>query len=107
MIARIWRGWTTRADADAYVEYLQATGAPGSLGTPGNRGFFIMHRANGEREEFVTLSLWDSLEAVKAFAGEDVEKAVFYPEDERYLVEREWTVAHYDWITGRDRAPEE
>ena len=105
MIARIWRGWTTRENAEAYVEYLQGTGAPSSLGTPGNRGFFILHRPEGDREEFVTLSLWDSLEAVKGFAGEDVEKAVFYPEDERYLVDREWTVAHYEWIEGRTASP--
>jgi heme-degrading monooxygenase HmoA len=106
MIARIWRGWTTLEDAGDYVEYLQETGAPGSLGTPGNRGFFILHRPAGDREEFLTVSLWDSLEAVKGFAGEDVEKAVFYPEDERYLVDRERTVAHFEWITGTDRAPE-
>jgi heme-degrading monooxygenase HmoA len=106
VIARIWRGWTRRDDADAYVEYLQQTGAPASLGTAGNRGFFILHRPSGEREEFVTISLWDSLEVVKGFAGEDVEQAVFFPEDERFLVEREPTVSHYEWITGTDRAPE-
>lgn len=107
MIARIWRGWTRPEDAEAYVEYLQQTGAPGSLGTPGNHGFFILHRPSGDREEFVTVSLWDSLEAVKAFAGDDVEKAVFYPEDERFLVDRERTVSHFEWITGRDLAPAE
>ena len=106
MIARIWRGWTRRGDAEAYVAYLQQTGAPASLGTAGNRGFFILHRPAGEREEFVTISLWDSLEVVKGFAGEDVEQAVFFPEDERFLVEREPTVSHYEWITGRDPAPE-
>ena len=54
----------------------------------------------------MTVSLWDSLDAVRAFAGEDIEKAVFYPEDDRFLVEREWTAAHFEWITGTDRAPE-
>jgi heme-degrading monooxygenase HmoA len=106
MVARMWRGWTRRKDAEAYVEYLQETGAPSSLGTPGNRGFYILHRRDGEREEFVTVSLWDSLDAVKGFAGDDVEQAVFFPEDERFLVDRELTVRHYEWITGRDRAPE-
>ena len=51
MIARVWRGWTRGEDADAYVDYLQQTGAPASLGTPGNRGFTILHRPDGEREE--------------------------------------------------------
>jgi heme-degrading monooxygenase HmoA len=107
MIARIWRGWTLREDADAYVEYLQQTGAPASLGTPGNRGFTILHRPDGEREEFLTISLWDSLEVVRGFAGDDIEKAVFYPEDDAFLVDREWTAAHFAWITGRDPVPEE
>ena len=106
MIARIWRGWTRREDADAYVDYLHESGAPASLGTPGNRAFYILHRPSGDREEFVTISLWESLEVVKGFAGDDIEKAVFFPEDDRFLVEREWTVSHFEWITGRDRAPE-
>jgi heme-degrading monooxygenase HmoA len=106
VIARTWRGWTRREDAEAYVEYLQETGAPASRGTPGNRGFYILHRPDGEREEFLTVSLWDSLEAVKDFAGEDVERAVFYPEDEGFLVDREWKAVHYEWLTGRDPAPE-
>jgi heme-degrading monooxygenase HmoA len=63
--------------------------------TPGNRGAWIMRRDDGDRTEFVTLSFWDSLEAVEAFAGEDVERAVFYPEDDRFLVDREVTVRHW------------
>jgi heme-degrading monooxygenase HmoA len=69
VIARVWRGWTRREDADTYVEYLQRMGAPASLGTPGNQGFYILHRPVDDREEFVTISLWDSLEVVKGFAG--------------------------------------
>ena len=96
MIARTWRGWTRREDADAYVEYLERTGIPEYRATPGNRGAWILRHDEGERTEFVTLSFWESLEAVKGFAGEDVEVAVFYPEDERFLVERELTVSHYE-----------
>lgn len=96
MIARVWRGWTAAEDADAYVAYLEETGAPASRGTPGNRGFLIFRRIDGERSEFVTVSFWESLDAVRGFAGEDIEQAVFYPEDERFLVERELTVAHYE-----------
>jgi heme-degrading monooxygenase HmoA len=97
VIARIWRGWTRAEDEEAYVRYLEETGAPASRGTPGNRGFSILHRMVGDRAEFVTMSLWDSLESLRGFAGDDVEKAVFYPEDERFLVDRDWTVAHYDF----------
>ena len=102
MIARAWRGWTTAEDADAYVAYLEETGAPASRGTPGNRGFLIWRRPQGDRVEFLTVSLWDSIDAVRGFAGEDVEKAVFYPEDDRFLVDRELTVAHYEIATGTD-----
>ena len=98
MIARIWRGWTSREDAEAYVRYMEEVGAPDSLGTPGNRGFSVLHRPDGAREEFLAISLWDSLESIHAFAGEDVEQAVFYPEDDRYLVERELTVSHFAYV---------
>ena len=97
MIARIWRGWTRAKDEAAYVDYLERTGAPASRATPGNRGFYILHRAAGDRAEFVTMSLWDSLEAVRGFAGDDVDKAVFFSEDDRFLVDRELTVAHYEF----------
>jgi heme-degrading monooxygenase HmoA len=98
VIARIWRGWTSREDAEAYARYLEEIAAPDSLGTLGNRGFSVLHRPDGDREEFLTISLWDSLESVRAFAGDDVERAVFYPEDDRYLVEREQTVSHFEYL---------
>jgi heme-degrading monooxygenase HmoA len=105
MIARIWRGWTRAEDEAAYVDYLEASGAPASRETPGNRGFYILHRVVGKRAEFVTMSLWDSLEAVRGFAGDEVEQAVFFPEDDRFLVERELTVAHYEFLTETSRVP--
>jgi heme-degrading monooxygenase HmoA len=98
VIARTWRGWTRADDADAYVEYLQRTGIPEYRATEGNLAAYILRRNVGERTEFVTLTLWDSLDAVHGFAGDDVERAVFYPEDDRFLVERETTVAHFEVI---------
>jgi catechol 2,3-dioxygenase-like lactoylglutathione lyase family enzyme/heme-degrading monooxygenase HmoA len=98
MIARIWRGWTRTADADAYVEYLQETGISEYRAIPGNRAAYILRRPEGDRTEFVTLTFWRSLEAVRAFAGEDVEQAVFYPEDDRFLIDRETTVTHFEMI---------
>jgi heme-degrading monooxygenase HmoA len=56
----------------------------------------FLRRDVGDRTEFVMFTLWDSLNAVKAFAGEDYETAVFYPEDERFLVERDLTSTHYN-----------
>ena len=95
MIARIWRGWTVRQDARAYAEYVKETGLAAYRATPGNRGAWILQRDVGDKTEIITLSLWDSLEAVKGFAGEQVAQAVFYQEDDRYLVARDLTVDHY------------
>ena len=95
MIARVWKGAVRRHDGDAYARYMQDTGVAGTAGTPGNRGVWMLRRDVGDRTEFVMFTLWDSLEAVKAFAGDDPETAVFYPEDDRFLVERDLTTAHY------------
>lgn len=96
MVARIWRGAVRSEDGDEYASYMQDTGIAGYAGTPGNRGVYMLRRAAGDRTEFVMFTLWDSIEAIKAFAGDDPEVAVFYPEDDRFLVERELTVSHYD-----------
>jgi heme-degrading monooxygenase HmoA len=96
MIARIWKGAVARRDGDAYADYMQETGVAGYVSTPGNRGAWMLRRDAGDRTEFLMFTLWDSLDAVKAFAGEDYETAVFYPEDDRYLVERDLTSAHYE-----------
>ena len=95
MIARIWKGAVRRHDGDAYARYMLDTGVAGYAGTPGNRGVWMLRRDVGDRTEFVMFTLWDSLEAVKAFAGDDYETAVFYPEDDRFLVERDLTATHY------------
>jgi heme-degrading monooxygenase HmoA len=65
--------------------------------TPGNRGAHMLARDLDDwRTEIVTFSLWDSLDVVRGFAGDDVSRAVCYPEDDRYLVGREDTVTHVD-----------
>jgi heme-degrading monooxygenase HmoA len=95
MIARTWRGWTSLDDADAYTKYIEETGIRGYRSTPGNQGAWILRRSDGDRCEFITLSFWESIDAIKGFAGDDVEQAVFYPEDDRYLLDRERQVRHY------------
>ena len=96
MIARTWRGATALADGDRYLDYLQATGVAACKGTPGNRGVYVMRRIDAERAEFLFVSLWDSMESVEAFAGPEPERAVFYPEDKEYLVDRDMVVYHYE-----------
>jgi heme-degrading monooxygenase HmoA len=98
MLARIWRGWTNSEDADAYVDYVRETGVSAYRNTAGNRGAWILRRDDGDRTEFITLSFWESAEAIRGFAGDDIEQAVFYPEDDRYLVDRELRVTHYELI---------
>ena len=98
MIARAWTGAVLRADADAYADYIRATDFAEYGRTAGNRGAWMLRRDDGDRTEFITLSLWDSVDAIKAFAGEDIEAAVLYPEDERYLIDGESSVTHYEVV---------
>ena len=95
MIARTWRGAVRTADAAAYAAYIDETGMKAYAATPGNRGAYMLTREVGDLTEFVTFSLWDSLDAIRAFAGEDIEAAVLYPEDEKFLI-GESTIVHYD-----------
>jgi heme-degrading monooxygenase HmoA len=96
MVARIWRGVVRREDGDAYARYMEETGVAGYVAVPGNRSVTMIRRDVGDRCEFLMFTLWDSLDAVKAFAGEDYETAVFYPEDDRFLVERDETSSHWE-----------
>lgn len=95
VIARIWTGAVRRGDGAAYAEYMRETGVRAYAETPGNRGVWMLRRDRSDSVEFVMFTLWDSLDAVKAFAGEDYEVAVFYPEDDRFLIERDETATHY------------
>jgi heme-degrading monooxygenase HmoA len=94
MIARTWRGVVRTEDADAYAGYIRQTGFSQYGQTPGNRGAWMLRRDEGERTEFVTLSFWESEAAIRDFAGDDIEAAVLYPEDERYLI-GESSVTHH------------
>jgi heme-degrading monooxygenase HmoA len=104
MIARSWAGATRAEDADAYLDYLHATGFPEYRSTPGNRGVLALRRLAGDRAEFLLVTLWDSEEAIRRFAGDDIERAVFYPQDERYLIERGERVGHYEVVYQSEEA---
>jgi len=96
MIARIWRGAVARSDGDAYARHMQDTGIAGYTSTKGNRGVWMLRRDVDDKTEFVMFTLWDSMDAVRAFAGEPPEVAVFYPDDDRYLIERDQFVTHFE-----------
>ena len=97
MTARIWRGAVRSEDAEDYARYIRDTGFAEYGRTAGNRGAWMLRRDAGGETEFITLSMWESRDAIKAFAGDDIEAAVLYPEDEKYLV-GESTIAHYDVV---------
>ncbi|HEX6751529.1 MAG TPA: antibiotic biosynthesis monooxygenase [Longimicrobium sp.] len=111
MIARIWRGETRAEDGDAYALYLRKTGEAECRAVPGNRGVMILRGPssprppspepqekgeNDERTEFVFVSFWDSMDAVRAFSGEETERARYYPEDERWLLSLDPEVRHFE-----------
>lgn len=98
MIARTWIGRTRRDQAEAYGAYLQQTGMAEMRQTAGNRGVGILRRRDGVDEEFIVVSLWESEEAIAAFAGDDVLRARYYPEDDRYLLEKTPFVQHYTLV---------
>ena len=95
-IMRTWRGWTRQADAKEYEEYLLRTGFREYRAIDGNEGVYLTRRDEAERTEFYVVSLWSSWDAIRAFAGDDPRVAVFYPDDDRFLVDKELTVDHYD-----------
>ena len=98
-VMRTWTGVIRTPDRDAYREYVVATGLDGYRATPGNLDAWMLYRDRGDgTTEVVTVSLWESRQAIAGFAGDDIGVARFYPEDDRYLVERDLEVKHYDVV---------
>lgn len=95
-ILRRWVGKIRTADEAAYVSYIEATGLADYCRTPGNLGaqMLMRHLGNGVTE-VTTLSWWTSEDAIRAFAGDDIQTARYYPEDDRFLVERPLHVDHF------------
>ena len=95
-VVRMWTGVIRTSDREAYVDYVRRTGMEAYRETPGNLDAWILTRDLGDgRTEISTVSRWTSLEAIEAFAGDDPELAVYYPEDDAYLLERDERVRHF------------
>jgi hypothetical protein len=101
MIARIWCGYTTPANADAYEAMLKPDLLPGLSAKKGFRGSFLFRRALGDEVQFMTMILWDSIDDVRALAGEDYETAVIPEERKRVLSRWDAKAAHYDVRAAR------
>ena len=96
MIARVWKGWTKSADADAYEHLLRQVVYPGLQKLDGYQGGYILRHDNDSETEFVTVNLFSSLDSVKAFAGPNYETPVFEPEAKRLLSRIEPKARHYE-----------
>lgn len=94
MIARTWKGRVPAAKAVEYHEFLLRSGVPDYQATLGNRGVLVERRIEGNEAHFTLTTLWDSVASIKRFAGEDYERARYYPEDDDYLLERDTHVTH-------------
>ena len=100
MIARMWHGMVQESLAGEYQNYINETGLPGLKSTPGNLGVTILRRSEKGRVHFLLISFWESFEAIARFAGSDIEKARYYPDDAKYLIELESKVTYYQVIVG-------
>jgi antibiotic biosynthesis monooxygenase (ABM) superfamily enzyme len=98
MISRVWHGWTKPEHADAYEALLRNTIFPWIERVDGYRGAFLLRRDAGAEVEFVTITRFDSLDAVRAFAGEDYERAVLLPEAEALLERYDERSTHYETV---------
>jgi len=96
MIARIWHGRTRTIDAAAYRQFVIETGIADYTSVKGNLGAQIWQREEGDITHICTVSWWENYESIKQFAGEDFAKSKYYDEDEKYLLEFEPQVIHYE-----------
>ena len=106
MVARMWHGAVPAKKADAYLEMLERTPIPELRGTAGNRGVTVFRQEGGATTHFVLISFWDSRQAIGAFAGVDLDKARYYPEDPDFLLEMEPQVIHYDVLASPEEGSE-
>ncbi len=96
MIARQWRGWTRVENADAYEAFLRQRIFPALRGIEGHRGGYVLRRNHAAESEFIVLNLFDSLAAVRRFAGEEFARAVIEPEAKALLQRWEESAEHYE-----------
>ena len=96
MIVRLWHGKTSSEKAEEYMNYLMKTGIKDYKSTPGNLNAQVWQKTEGDVTHIWTVSWWVNIESIRAFAGKDYEKAKYYKEDKKYLLEFEPTVQHYE-----------
>ncbi|GII76469.1 antibiotic biosynthesis monooxygenase [Sphaerisporangium rufum] len=100
MIARIWHGTTPIERSRDYLRLMREVAIPDYRSTPGNRDARVLYREDGDVAHFVTLTFWESEEAIAAFAGDDVTLAKYYDFDAEYLLAKEHRVTHHQVYDG-------
>jgi len=96
MIARIWHGKTIASDFEAYTELLKQLAIPDYKKTAGFKGLTFLRNIRNDEAHFNLITYWENMEVIKNFAGQDFEKAKYYPEDTQFLLEFEENVQHYE-----------
>ena len=96
MIARIWHGKTSVENFDIYASFLQEVAIPDYQKTKGFTGLSFLKKIENNEGHFTLITYWENLEVIKNFAGEDYEKAKYYPEDDAFLLEFEENVQHHE-----------
>jgi heme-degrading monooxygenase HmoA len=96
MIARIWHGKTSAEKFDAYTEFLKKVAVPDYNRTNGFISLSFLKRLENNQGHFTLVTFWQDIEVIKNFAGEDYEKAKYYPEDDDFLLEFEEKVSHHE-----------
>jgi heme-degrading monooxygenase HmoA len=96
MITRIWHGRTTAAKSDEYLNLMRTVAIPDYRSIPGNKGAYALRRIEGDTAHFLMLTFWESEDAVRVFAGDDISVAKYYDFDKGFLLELESTSTHYE-----------
>lgn len=96
MVTGIWHGATTAAKSDEYLHLMRTVAIPDYRATPGNQGAYALRRIEGNTAHFLMVTFWESEEAIRAFAGDDIRVAKYYDFDKEFLLELEPRSTHYE-----------
>jgi heme-degrading monooxygenase HmoA len=96
MVTRIWHGRTTAAKSDEYLNLMRTVAVPDYRSTPGNKGAYVLRRIESDTAHFLMVTFWESEDAVRAFAGDDISVAKYYDFDKSFLLELEPSSMHYE-----------
>jgi len=104
VIVRMWHGRVPHEKSVSYRKFLNERAIPDYRSIPGNLGVYVLERKAEDAVHFITLTYWADLDSIRAFAGDDYERAKYYPEDGGFLLEFEPQVVHYEVVGSAGEA---